>query len=45
MIVLTADASGRQAERVRQLGAIDYLTKSLDVPKFIEIIADSLAED
>ena len=44
VIVLTADASGRQSERVRQLGAIDYLTKPLDVPKFIEIIANNLAE-
>ncbi|MGA2928996.1 MAG: ATP-binding protein, partial [Solirubrobacteraceae bacterium] len=45
VIVLTADASGRQAERVRQLGAIDYLTKPLDVSKFIEIIANNLADD
>ena len=44
VIVLTADASGRQSERVRQLGAIDYLTKPLDVPKFIEIIANNLAD-
>ena len=44
VIVLTADASGRQAERVRQLGAIDYVTKPLDVPKFIEIIANNLAD-
>ena len=44
VIVLTADASARQSERVRRLGAIDYLTKPLDVPKFIEIIANNLAE-
>ena len=44
VIVLTADANGRQSERVRQLGAIDYLSKPLDVPKFIEIIANNLAE-
>ncbi len=44
VIVLTADASGRQSERVRQLGAIDYLTKPLDVSKFVEIIANNLAE-
>ena len=44
VIVLTADASGRQSQRVRQLGAIDYLTKPLDVPKFIEIIANNLAD-
>jgi PAS domain S-box-containing protein len=45
VIVLTADASGRQSERVRQLGAIDYLTKPLDVSKFIEIIANNLSDD
>jgi CheY-like chemotaxis protein len=44
VIVLTADASGRQSQRVRQLGAIDYLTKPLDVPKFIEIIANNLVD-
>jgi two-component system cell cycle response regulator DivK len=44
VIVLTADASARQSERVKQLGAIDYLTKPLDVPKFIELIANNLAE-
>jgi CheY-like chemotaxis protein len=44
VIVLTADASGRQSERVRQLGAINYMTKPLDVPKFIEIIANNLAD-
>ena len=32
VIVLTADASGRQTERVKQLGATDYLTKPLEVP-------------
>jgi CheY-like chemotaxis protein len=33
VIVLTADASKSQSERVRQLGATDYLTKPLNVPK------------
>jgi len=44
VIVLTADASKSQSERVRQLGATDYLTKPLNVPKFLEIIADNLAK-
>ncbi len=44
VIVLTADASKGQSERVRQLGATDYLTKPLNVPKFLEIIADNLAD-
>ena len=44
VIVLTADASGRQTERVKQLGATDYLTKPLDIPKFLQILADNLAQ-
>jgi len=44
VIVLTADASTHQSEHVRQLGATEYLTKPLNVPKFLEIIADNLAE-
>ncbi len=44
VIVLTADASKSQSERVRALGAAAYLTKPLDVPRFLEIIADNLAE-
>ena len=31
------------SERVRQLGAIDYLTRPLDVHKFVEILADNLS--
>ena len=42
VVVLTADASKGQSERVTQLGATDYLTKPLDVPKFIEVIALNL---
>ncbi|MGA2927412.1 MAG: response regulator [Solirubrobacteraceae bacterium] len=42
VIVLTADASGRQAERVKQFGAAGYLTKPLDVAKLLEILADKL---
>ena len=44
VIVITADASARQSERVRTLGAADYMTKPIDVPKFIEIIANNLAD-
>jgi len=43
VIVLTADAGGRH-QTVRQLGVIDYLTKSIDVPRFLETIANSLPE-
>ncbi len=44
VVVLTADASKGQAERVKDLGAVEYLTKPLDVPRFLEAIADNLAE-
>jgi signal transduction histidine kinase/ActR/RegA family two-component response regulator len=43
VIVLTADASKGQSERVTALGAAAYLTKPLDVPRFVEVIADNLA--
>ena len=43
VVVLTADASKGQAERARALGAADYLTKPLDVPKFLKVIAHNLA--
>jgi len=44
VIVITADASARHADRVRTLGATDYMTKPIDVPKFIAIIANNLAD-
>ena len=44
VVVLTADASARQSERVRQLGAPAYLTKPLDVPEFLKIVANHLQE-
>ena len=43
VIILTADASKCQSERVTRLGAAAYLTKPLNVPRFLEIIADTLA--
>jgi len=42
IIVLTADASQRQSQLARRLGATDYLTKPLDVPRFIEVISLNL---
>ena len=42
VIVLTADASKGQAERVQRLGAVAYLTKPLDVPAFLDTIATNL---
>ena len=43
VVVLTADAAEGLEERVRQLGAADYLTKPLDVPRFLHVLADTLA--
>ena len=43
VVVLTADASKGQSERVKQLGAADYVTKPLDVPRFLDVIATNLA--
>jgi len=45
VIVLTADAREGQEERVRQLGAADYLTKPLDVHRFVEVLAVHLNDD
>ena len=42
VVVLTADASKGQAERVQRLGAVAYLTKPLDVPTFLDTIATTL---
>jgi signal transduction histidine kinase/ActR/RegA family two-component response regulator len=43
VVVLTADASKTQAELVTALGVAEYLTKPLDVPNFLTVIADNLA--
>jgi CheY-like chemotaxis protein len=42
VVVLTADASKGQSQRVRRLGAADYLTKPLDVTAFLEVIARNI---
>ena len=45
VIVLTADATEGVEQGVRRLGAADYLTKPLDVPQFLNILAASLNTD
>ena len=45
VVVLTADATEGVEESVRQLGAADYLTKPLDVPHFLNILAANLSAD
>ena len=42
VVVLTANASKGRAEHITQLGAAAYLTKPLDVPRFIDAIAHIL---
>jgi len=42
VVVLTADASNLHSEHVKQLGVAAYLTKPLDVPRFLEVIARNL---
>ncbi len=42
VVVLTADASTSQAAHVKALGAAQYLTKPLDVSKFLETVAVNL---
>jgi PAS domain S-box-containing protein len=42
VVVLSADASTKQSERLLRLGAREYLTKPLDVKRFLEVIVANL---
>jgi len=42
VIVVSADATPRQEARLREAGAQDYLTKPLDVPRFLEKVEEVL---
>ena len=44
VVVISADAIPGQAERLRAAGAQDYLTKPIDVPKFLDIVDRALVE-
>jgi len=44
VIVVSADATIGQAERLRTLGAADYLTKPINVKHFVELIEATLGE-
>jgi signal transduction histidine kinase/ActR/RegA family two-component response regulator len=39
VVVLSAEASKKHVARLLRLGSSDYLTKPLDVPRFLEVIA------
>jgi CheY-like chemotaxis protein len=45
VIVLTADASPGQLERLLGAGARAYLTKPLDLPHFLELVDELIADD
>ena len=38
VVVISADATARQIERLLDAGARDYLTKPLDVAKFVQVV-------
>ncbi len=43
VVIVSADATPGQIRRLREIGADDYLTKPLDLPRFLEVI-DMLLE-
>lgn len=43
VVVLSADALPRRVEVLRGLGAVDYLTKPLNVPRFFDVLDTRLA--
>jgi PAS domain S-box-containing protein len=45
IIVISADATRGQIERLRAAGALAYLTKPLDLPQFIEVVGKVLESD
>ncbi|MGH2839623.1 MAG: response regulator [Solirubrobacteraceae bacterium] len=42
VVILTADANDKRAERLLRLGAVDYMTKPLDIGRFLEMIGAHL---
>jgi PAS domain S-box-containing protein len=45
VVIITADASPKEVERLRAAGARDYLTKPIDVRRFLAIVDEMLATD
>jgi hypothetical protein len=43
VIIISADATQGQIERLRAAGARDYLTKPLDIAKFLQVVDDVLS--
>jgi CheY-like chemotaxis protein len=44
VVVVSADATPRQIERLRTDGARDYLTKPFDVKKFLALVDEILGD-
>jgi CheY-like chemotaxis protein len=44
VVMISADATAGQTERLAALGAHSYLTKPLDVKRFVELIEELLRE-
>lgn len=44
VVMISADATKRSARALLEQGANDYLTKPLDIPRFLDVLADHLAE-
>jgi CheY-like chemotaxis protein len=38
LVIVSADATPGQVRKMRELGASDYLTKPLDIPRFLQVI-------
>jgi CheY-like chemotaxis protein len=45
VVVVSADATPGQVERLRDAGADDYLTKPIDVRRLIEIVSSAPARE
>jgi CheY-like chemotaxis protein len=44
VVMLSADATPRQIERLLEAGARDYLTKPLDVRRFLAVLDETLKQ-
>jgi CheY-like chemotaxis protein len=44
VVIISADATPGEIERTRAAGAVDYLTKPIDVPNFLKVLDERLNE-
>ena len=45
VVMLSADATPNQIERLRAAGAVEYMTKPLDVKRFLQVLQEILEKD